>query len=200
MIPVPSIWTRVVGPTMTWAPPMNALMVITTSWAANFACRRSSSAPPIRHRIVICLGTTQTPLRLSPLRIARWLSLSAPGTTWGDATAGRTTGGAGGGGGRGGGGGTRAGGARQVEGDRHQVGVGAGGVGLLQPLVELVDVEPALPRGLAKDLGDLVTLLVGDAQLRRIGAPARLLQLARHGHIVCRTVSPPRRGRGPGRP
>ena len=37
MIPVPSICTRVDGPTMTWAPPMKALIVITTSWAANFA-------------------------------------------------------------------------------------------------------------------------------------------------------------------
>ena len=77
---------------MTCAPPMKALIVITTSCAANLAWRRSSSAPPMRHMIVICLGTTQTPLRLSPLRIAKWLSLSAPGTTCGDAAAGLATG------------------------------------------------------------------------------------------------------------
>ena len=64
---------------------MNALTVITTSGAANLARRRSSSAPPIRARIVICLGTSQTPLRLSPLRIAKWLSRSGPGTTSGEA-------------------------------------------------------------------------------------------------------------------
>ena len=89
MIPVPSICTRVDGPTMTSAPPMKALIVMTTSWAANFARRRSSSAPPISAKTVICLGTTHTPLRLNPLRIAKWLSWSAPGTTSGEAAAGR---------------------------------------------------------------------------------------------------------------
>ena len=92
MIPVPSICTRVLGPTITWAPPMKALIVIVTSGAANLARRRSSSAPPIIARIVICRGTTQTPLRLRPLRTAKWLSRSAPGTTSGEAAAGRATG------------------------------------------------------------------------------------------------------------
>ena len=65
---------------------------------------------------------------------------------------------------------------RQVVSDRHQVGVGAGGVRRLQPLVELVDVQPPLARGHPQDLGDLVPVLVGDAQLRRVVA----LELSRH--------------------
>ena len=47
---------------------------------------------------------------------------------------------------------------RQVDGDRHQVGVGLGGVRRLEPLVELVEVDAALPRGLAQDLRDLVAV------------------------------------------
>ena len=158
MIPVPSITTLVCGPTMIWAPPMNALTVITTSWAANFASRRSRSAPPIIAKTDICAGTTQTPLRSKPLRIATWVSRAGPvddrrglrrGAGLVPACAGRSSG------------------------DRHQVGVGAGGVRRLEPLVELVEVDAALARGLPEDLGDLVPVRVGDAQLRRVGVGAR---------------------------
>ena len=40
-----------------------------------------------------------------------------------------------------------------------------GGVGRLQPLVQLLEVDPSLAGGLAQDLGDLVAVVVGDAQL-----------------------------------
>ncbi len=69
---------------------MNALMVITTSGAAKRAWRRSSSAPPIIAKMVICWGTTQMPLRLSPLRIAKCCSRAGPATTAGEEAAGRT--------------------------------------------------------------------------------------------------------------
>ena len=93
--------------------------------------------------------------------IARWVSLSGPGTT-SDELAALATGAV-----------VRV--RRQVEGDRDEVGVGAGGVRRLEPRVELVQVEPALPRGLAQDLGDLVPLRVGDAQLRGV-----VLEISRH--------------------
>ncbi len=81
MIPMPSITTLVCGPTVIWAPPMNALTVITTSWAANFASRRSRSAPPIIANTDICAGTTQAPLRSTPPRIATWFCDAGPVTT-----------------------------------------------------------------------------------------------------------------------
>ncbi len=53
---------------------------------------------------------------------------------------------------------------RQVGGDRHQVGVRLRGVRRLEPVVELVEVEAPLARGLAQQLGHPVPVGVGDAQ------------------------------------
>ena len=58
--------------------------------------------------------------------------------------------------------------AGQVEGDRDEIGVGTGRVRRVEPLVELVEVDPALARGLAEHLRHLVAVLVGDPQLRRV--------------------------------
>ncbi len=81
MIPTPSMITWVWGFTLMSAPPMIALIVMVTSRAANCARRRSRSAPPMNATTVRCCGTTQTPLRVRPLRIARWRSSAGPGTT-----------------------------------------------------------------------------------------------------------------------
>jgi hypothetical protein len=78
MIPVPSMTTFVVGPTMIDAPPMNALTVMTTSREEKTASRRSRLAPPIRQLIVMEPGTVHAPRRSRPLRMARWFSRSAP--------------------------------------------------------------------------------------------------------------------------
>ena len=64
---MPSMITWVWGFTLMSAPPMTALIVITTSRAANCARRRSRSAPPMKQVTVRCAGTTHTPLRSSPL-------------------------------------------------------------------------------------------------------------------------------------
>ena len=45
------------------------------------------------------------------------------------------------------------------------------GVRRLEPLVELLEVEPSLAGGLAQQLGHLVAVGVGDAQLRRVARP-----------------------------
>ena len=67
--------------------------------------------------------------------------------------------------------GRRLAGHRQVDRDRDQVGVRLRGVRRLEPLVELLEVEPALAGGLAQQLGHLVAVGVGDAQLRRVARP-----------------------------
>ena len=66
---------------------------------------------------------------------------------------------------------------RQVGGERDQVAVRLRGVRRLEPLVELVDVEPALARGLAQQLGDPVPVGIGDPQPGPVVVP---VELARH--------------------
>jgi len=58
--------------------------------------------------------------------------------------------------------------AWEVDQQGHQVGVGLGGVGRLQSLVELLEVEPSLARRPAQVLGHLVALGVGDPQQHRV--------------------------------
>ena len=179
MIPVPSICTLVRGPTMTWAPPMIALI------GDHDLLRRELRLPQVELGAAhhgedghLLRAPPTRPCGSKPLRIAKWVSLSGPGTTSGEAAAGFTDRRA-----------VRVG--RQVEGDRDQVGVRAGGVRRLEPRVELVDVEPALAGGLAQDLGDLVPLLVRDAQPGGVGPTARLLKLTRHEDSVGRATQRP---------
>jgi hypothetical protein len=56
----------------------------------------------------------------------------------------------------------------EVDGERDQLAVGLGGVGRLQPLVELVEVDPALTGRAAQHLRHLVPVLVGDPQPARV--------------------------------
>ena len=64
----------------------------------------------------------------------------------------------------------------QVGEDRYQVAVDLGGVGRLQPLVELLEVQPPLARGLAQDLGHPVPVGVGDPDLLGVGHPDRVVR------------------------
>ncbi len=106
----------------------------------------------------VCVGPiSHTPLRLTPPRIAIEESKREAGTT-GCAGCGR------------GAGASAARGAGQVGGDRHQVAVRLGGVRRLEPLVELLEVDPALGGGVAQHVGDAVPVVVGDPQPRRVGA------------------------------
>ena len=76
----------------------------------------------------------------------------------------------------------------QVERDRHQVGVRASGVRRLEPLVELVEVDPAVARGLAQDLGDLVPVGVRDPHHRGVGPG---LEVSLHAARVVRRIALP---------
>ena len=58
----------------------------------------------------------------------------------------------------------------EVDGERDQLAVGLRGVGRLQALVELLEVDAPLAGRLAQHLGDLVPVLVGDAHPARVRA------------------------------
>ena len=66
---------------------------------------------------------------------------------------------------------------RQVGSERDQVRVGLRGVRRLEPLVELLHVEPALAGSLAQQLGDPVPVGIGDPQPGPVVVP---VELARH--------------------
>ena len=70
MMPTPVTRTLASSGTMTSQPPMIATMWIDTSRSSNRASRMSISPPPMNMKAVKVLGTTQSPLREKPPRIA----------------------------------------------------------------------------------------------------------------------------------
>ena len=116
-----------------------------TSWPATIASRRSRTTPPIRANALCCVPTCQGPRRRVVDIIANELSWVGPATEAPDRGTGRPP--------------MLAVGRSAVMGT--MLGVGLGGKCGLEPLVEFVDVDAALPVRLPQHLGDLLALLVG---------------------------------------
>ena len=59
-------------------------------------------------------------------------------------------------------------------GDRREVGVGLGGVGGFEALVEFIEADPPLPGRLAKHVGSLLTVGVGHPHEAVVRGPGKL--------------------------
>jgi hypothetical protein len=66
----------------------------------------------------------------------------------------------------------------QVGSDRDQVGIRLRAEGQLEALVELVELESSLPRGLAQHFGHLVTIRIRDAHPAQVARSVPPLQIA----------------------
>ena len=112
---------------------------------------------PMRAKALWCSGTAQTPWRLHSPMIAVDEAWPTAGTWLASRDRRARL--------------LRVGGQVEVGGDRHQVGVRLRAPRQLEALVELLEVDPALAGGVAQHVGDLLAVVVGDAQQRRVRWP-----------------------------
>ena len=154
-MPTPVTRTVASSGTIISQPPRIATTWMVTSRSANLASRMSISPPPSSTNAVKFLGTTHSPLREKPPRMA-----NAPLEAALAAEPGRV----------------RHGGPRgnwrlgfavggQVVGDRLKLGVGLRRVHRVEALVELVHGQPSVAGGLAQHVGDALPVGVGGAQV-----------------------------------